>query len=144
MENNNNITVNKSELEQIEKEILMKDKQKEEALKQQLEQEIRSKIEQETKLKELEDKNKKLEELIINNNKKLDEEKLAREQELNKIKEELAKPKGIINTQSPFQKEPEKKMSFNNLTKEQVIEIDLNSKKAFMDFIGMKDKEWAD
>jgi hypothetical protein len=141
--NNNDIIVNKSELEQIEKEILAKDKQKEDAFKINLEKEIRSKLEQEQRLKELEERNKKLEELITFNTKKQEEDRLQREQELQKIKEELAKPKGFVNTNNPFHNNiQEPKFNANNLTKEQVGSIEEESKKAFMKHLGMADVEW--
>lgn len=142
-QNNTDVIVNQSELAQIEKEILAKDKQREDTLRKQIEEETRAKIEQENRLKELEENNKKLQELIVLNAKKQDEEKLAREQELLKIKEELAKPKGYVNTSSPFQQQKESNhFDANKLSPEQIREIDEESKKAFMKHLGMADVEW--
>ena len=138
-----NETINKSELENIEKEIMQKEILKQKQYKNDIEKEIRDKLQQEQKLKELEEKNKRLEEMFKESLQKTETEKKQREEELLKLKEEIAKPKGYVKSENPFQGgNNEKAFDINSLTQEQIREIDENSKKAFMAQLGILPNEW--
>lgn len=130
--------ISQSDIEKIEKEIMGKDKAKEEALRKDVEAKIRKEIETETKLKELETKNRQYEEML---KKYLDEKKIQEEQhvaELEKVKQEVGSSKAIHNVQSPFRRDANIPIDFDNLSPEQLKEIEEQSKRAFKEHL--KDK----
>lgn len=126
--------VSKEELENIEKSLLEKDKEKEAAIRASVEAEIKEKMAVEQRLKDLEAEKAKLEAAV----KKQAEEKAiadaAKTQELEELKKQIGSTKHVINTQSPFNSGSENPNAGNfaaNLTSDDIKDIDEESKQAF-------------
>jgi hypothetical protein len=137
--------ISNEELESIEREVLSKTELANKKLKTEIEAQVRKEFETEQKLKELEAEKKKLEDAVLKQ--KEEREKTASElkAELEKLKEQMGSSKSVVNNNSPFGKNNTDSPVSNrisDLTKEQIIEIEEESKKAFMDKLGIREDRW--
>lgn len=148
-QNENNAVVSDEEINAVTNKILSQDKVEKDKLAKEIEDRVRKEIEQEQKMKDLEEKNKIYEAAI----KKKEEEKKTLEEVKNKELEELRKQvggsKAQINTQNPF-RDPNRvnmpnsgKQFAENLTPEKRKEIDENSKAEFLKAMGISEKQWG-
>ena len=133
--------ISTKELEDIEKSLMGREKAKEDALKVEIEAKVRKEMETEQKLKDLEAEKVKLEALIT----KQAEEKKTLEAQKNKELEEararIGGTKQQVHNDSPFAgtPTPNAETFIDGLTQDKILEIDENSKKAFLDKLGIRD-----
>lgn len=136
--------VSSDEVKSIEEKLLAGDKAKEDALRKEIEEKLRKEMEQEQKMKELESEKEKLEAAV----KKQAEEKAALEEsknkELEEAKSQIGTSKQVVHRDNPFARapNPNAQQFADNLTPEQVKEIDDNSKKAFFNKLGITTDDW--
>ena len=129
--------ISKKELEDIEREVLGKDKERETKLKQ----DIKEEMEAEQRLKLLEETKVKLEAAVKQQAEDKVDLKEKLEKEITELKEQVGTSKGVVNVQSPFVKSEGK--SSLRLDSEKVKEIDEESKKAFLEKMGLAEHQWG-
>jgi len=143
-EQNNDSTISSTDLEAIEKDVLKKDLAEKQSLKEEVEKKVREEIAAEQKLKTLEDEKQQLEAAI---KKQVEDKKVlseAQAKEIEELKSKIGKSKAVHNNESPFANgTPEQiKNKLEELTIEQIKEIDDSSKEAFLDSLGLHKNDW--
>jgi len=132
-EENDDVVISQKDINDVTKEVLERDKVEQDKIRKEVETQVRKEIfEEQTKQKLVDDK-QKLESALVQKEKERVTEQETLRKEMNDLKEQMGQSKSQISTNNPFsgQKPKEQELSLDNLTPEQIIEIDENSKKAF-------------
>ena len=132
------VEINKKDIEDIEREVLAKEKKREDEIRSNVEAKLRREMEEEKKKKEEADRLKALEEENKTMQKMLKEMEEKRQKEIEDLKSQLGASKAIHNFQ-PAQK-PKEGL---NLTDEVMKEINEESKKAFLQKHGLTERQWG-
>jgi len=139
----NTSVISNKEIEAIEADVLAKDKSAKESLKAEVEAKVRKELEAEQKLKELEAEKAKLEAVIT---KQADDKKALEEKakaDLEEAKSQIGGSKAIVNHESPFKQGVSGNSSFGEeLTDEQLVEVNSASKEAFLKAMGITEAQW--
>lgn len=140
--------VSNDEIDAVTKKVLAEGKKEKDKMEVDVEAKIRAKIEAENHLKELEKQNQQYKESIQRQEEEKQRIAADKDKEIEELKTQVGGSKAVHNTQSPFSKsdKPEevtKEVSaIKNLTREQISEINENSKHEFMKVHGIKDSQW--
>jgi hypothetical protein len=132
-QNDDDVVVSQKDIDNVTKEVLDRDKVEQDKIRKEVETQVRKEIlEEQTKQKLVDDKQKLEAALVQKEKEKVTEQETLRK-EVNDLKEQMGQSKAQINTDNPFlgKKPTEQELNIDNLTPEQIMEIDENSKKAF-------------
>ena len=148
VEETNDAVVSAEEIKKVETEVLAKEKVKEDALRKEVETQVRKEIADKAEADKLISDKEKLEATVLaeaEEKKKLEEEKT---QEIEDLKKQIGSTKNVVSTENPFRgekdstKNSDNKSFINGLSEEQLQEIDEKSKEAFMNTHGMRKGEF--
>ena len=137
---NDEIQVKGDDLKQIEQEALAREKQKEQDLKKEIEDKLKKEIAEEQAKKDKADQLKKLQEENQAMQNMLKEKETQTQQEIQKLKEQIGSTKAIHINNHPESTTKPQGLDLNELT---LKEIDINSKKAFLEKYGLNEKQWS-
>ena len=132
-QNDDDVVVSQKDIDNVTKEVLDRDKVEQDKIRKEVETQVRKEISEEQTKQKLVDDKQKLEAALVQKEKERVTEQETLRKEVNDLKEQMGQSKAQINTDNPFlgKKPTEQELNIDNLTPEQIMEIDENSKKAF-------------
>lgn len=144
--NESDAVVSAEELKKVEEKIVAKDKAKEDILKEEIEAKVRKELAEKAEAERLVKEKEQLEATILQQAKDKESEAAKKAVEIEELKKQIGSTKSVINTDSPFHEEKKNaptskeggKDFVKSLTPEQLLEVDEESKRKFMEHHQMK------
>jgi len=142
MSEENDVVVSQKDIDDVTREVLKKDEAEKQKIKDEARAELKKEMEEEAVKKKLMEDKAKLEAALVQKEKEKEEEIKRLKEEQEKLKEQIGQSKGLVNTENPFsqgKKDEHQELNLDELTPEQINEIDNASKEAFKDtLVGKK------
>ena len=129
------VVVSQRDIDDVTRDVLQKDKEREQRIREEAKEELRKEMEAEQQKKKLLDDKLKLEAALLQKEKENAETVKKLKEDAEKLREQIGQSKGFVNTNNPFsQGESEdnrQEINIDELTPEQINAIDEASKNAF-------------
>jgi len=133
MSENEDVIISKNDIDNVTREVLERDKVEQEKLRKEIEEKVRKEIVEEQEKQKLVEDKKKLEAALVQKEKEAVEERDRLRKEMEEIRASIGQSKAQVNDNNPFiqGKTKEEGLNLDDLTPEQINEIEENSKAEF-------------